>query len=85
MCSLLNLERINPLCNHYFEALKFFEEIEFKLRADRGAELKGDILLAQGKIDEARAAYQAAVDLSADQGINNPYLKIKLDDLAVAE
>ena len=48
-------------------------------------ELKGDILLEQGKKDDARKAYQAAVDLSADQSINNPYLKIKLDDLAVAE
>lgn len=48
-------------------------------------ELKGDILLEQGKRDEAREAYQTAYDMSADQSINNPYLKIKLDDLAVAE
>ena len=48
-------------------------------------ELKGDILLAQGKTDDARSAYQAALDLSSEQSINNPYLKIKLDDLAVAE
>jgi len=48
-------------------------------------ELKGDILVEQGKKDEARSAYQAALDLSSDQGINNPYLKIKRDDLAVAE
>lgn len=48
-------------------------------------ELKGDILLAQSNVEEARAAYQAAIDLSAEQSINNPYLKIKLDDLAVAE
>jgi len=48
-------------------------------------ELKGDILLEQGKRDEARNAYKAAVDLSADQSVNNPFLKIKLDDLAVAE
>jgi len=48
-------------------------------------ELKGDILLEQGKRDEARAAYQQALDMSADQSVNNPFLKIKLDDLAVAE
>jgi predicted negative regulator of RcsB-dependent stress response len=48
-------------------------------------ELKGDILLDQGKKDEARQAYQAAFDLSEEQSINNPYLKIKLDDLAIAE
>jgi predicted negative regulator of RcsB-dependent stress response len=48
-------------------------------------ELKGDILLEQGELDEARAAYQVANDMAEEQGINNPYLKIKLDDLAVAE
>lgn len=48
-------------------------------------ELKGDILLARGNPDEARAAYQAALDVSSQQSINNPFLKIKLDDLAVAE
>ena len=48
-------------------------------------ELKGDVLLEQGKRDEARSAYKAALDLSNEQTINNPFLKIKLDDLAVAE
>ena len=48
-------------------------------------ELKGDILLDQGKPDEANSAYQAALDLSGDEGIDNPYLQMKLDDLAVAE
>jgi predicted negative regulator of RcsB-dependent stress response len=48
-------------------------------------ELKGDILVEQGKKDEAREAFQIALDKSADQSINNPYLKVKLDDLAVAE
>ena len=48
-------------------------------------ELMGDILLAQGKPDEARKAYKAALDLSSEQDINNPYLQLKLDDLAVAE
>lgn len=48
-------------------------------------ELKGDILLAQGDETGARDAYQSALDFSADQGINNPYLEVKLNDLAVAE
>ena len=45
-------------------------------------ELKGDILLAQGKTNEARLSYQQALDESAKEGINNPFLKIKVDDLA---
>lgn len=48
-------------------------------------ELKGDILLAQGQTDDARNAYQVATSKAEDQGLNNPYLQIKLDDLAVAE
>lgn len=48
-------------------------------------ELKGDILLEQGNVDAAREAYQAAVDASAEQGINSPFLTIKLNDLAQAE
>ncbi len=47
-------------------------------------ELKGDVLLAQGKVDEARTAYQQALEMSAQQSINNPYLKMKADDLAQA-
>lgn len=48
-------------------------------------ELKGDILLAQGKRDEARTAYQDALDRAGDESVNNPYLQIKLDDLSIVE
>ncbi|MCG7534419.1 tetratricopeptide repeat protein [Pseudoalteromonas sp. OOF1S-7] len=44
------------------------------------AEVKGDILLAQGKKDAARDEYQKAV--TAGGSDNNPLLQIKLDDLA---
>lgn len=45
------------------------------------AELKGDIYAAQGKKEQARTAYQAAVD--AGGLTTNPLLQVKLDDLAV--
>jgi predicted negative regulator of RcsB-dependent stress response len=45
------------------------------------AELKGDILLAQNKPDEAREAYQAA-KAAADPGEQQPVLDMKLVDLA---
>lgn len=48
-------------------------------------ELKGDILLEQGKVDAAREAFQTAVDASSEQGIDSPFLTIKLNDLAKAE
>ena len=43
-------------------------------------ELIGDIYIAQGKRDEARAAYQNASD-SLNAGVNHPLLNIKLQDL----
>jgi predicted negative regulator of RcsB-dependent stress response len=45
------------------------------------AELKGDIYTEQGNEEQARTAYQAAVDAGGLTG--NPLLQIKLDDLAV--
>lgn len=49
------------------------------------AELRGDVLKAQGQPDQARIQYQAAMDLlQAKPGANTQVLKAKLDDLAVA-
>lgn len=45
-------------------------------------ELRGDILHAQGQNEAARTAYQTAFDAAQQQGMDNPYLKMKLDDLA---
>ena len=48
-------------------------------------ELRGDILLAQGKSDEARAAYAKALDGYADAIDKRELVQMKLDDLAVAK
>ena len=47
-------------------------------------ELKGDLLLAKGDKDAARAAYEAA-QAAAQQSGSRPLLNIKLDDLAVGD
>jgi predicted negative regulator of RcsB-dependent stress response len=47
------------------------------------AELKGDILLAQGKRDEALDAYHAAAELAGPDG-GRPLLDLKIADLTVA-
>ncbi len=47
-------------------------------------ELRGDILAAQGKRDEARAAYSSAVAGFADVADKRELVQMKLDDLAVA-
>ncbi|WAG14069.1 tetratricopeptide repeat protein [Aeromonas hydrophila] len=45
------------------------------------AEVRGDVLLKQGKAEEARDAYQAAADAGGLQG--SAELKLKMDDLAL--
>ena len=46
------------------------------------AELKGDVYVAKNESEQARSAYQAAVDAGGLE--NNSLLQIKLDNLAVA-
>jgi len=43
------------------------------------ADLKGDVLLAQGRTDEARAAYQVAFDKSSAQNAFRALVQAKLD------
>ncbi|MBT3437522.1 MAG: tetratricopeptide repeat protein [Oceanospirillaceae bacterium] len=45
-------------------------------------ETKGDILVTQGELDAARAAYTQASVLAKASGANNPLLGLKLDNLA---
>ncbi len=47
-------------------------------------ETKGDALRAKGDLDAARDAYSQAYVEAQRIGANNPVLKMKLDDLAVA-
>ena len=48
------------------------------------AEVRGDALLATGKLSEARAAYQLALVSSAPVSENRILLQMKIDDLAGA-
>ncbi|MCW8919606.1 MAG: tetratricopeptide repeat protein [Gammaproteobacteria bacterium] len=47
-------------------------------------ELRGDLLLTQGKPDEARAAYRSALDGYGNVADKRELVQMKLDDLAVA-
>ena len=67
------------------EALKLVEGKPADAMAGLYADLKGDILVAQGKTAEARSAYQLALDRSE---ANSPYratIQIKLDALGDAK
>jgi len=45
-------------------------------------EVRGDLLVAQGELDAARAAYEKASVLADASGASNPLLGLKLDNLA---
>lgn len=69
----------------YDEALKQLEASHAPAFDARFSELKGDVLTAQGKKAEARAAYKAAMDKLADkQGAGRELLQQKLDGLGEA-
>jgi predicted negative regulator of RcsB-dependent stress response len=66
----------------YDDALKQLDAAHAPVLEVRFQELKGDVLTAQGKKAEARAAYQAALDKMADkQGAGRELLQQKLDSL----
>jgi predicted negative regulator of RcsB-dependent stress response len=49
------------------------------------ADLKGDVLAAQGKAPEARAAYQSALDKLPAEGLFRAIVQVKLDGLGPAQ
>jgi predicted negative regulator of RcsB-dependent stress response len=66
-------------------ALATLESVDSGRFAANYAEVRGDILLAQGKPDQARAAYQLALKLSIDGGSDeNSVLQSKVNDLTSA-
>lgn len=69
----------------YDEALKYLAVAPAAEFASRFEALKGDVLLAQGKKEEARTAYKAALDkLGEARGIGRELLQQKLDSLGGA-
>ena len=62
-------------------ALKLVEVKSTDVMAGQFADLKGDILLAQGKRADARNAYQQALDRSEAGSPNRTTLQMKLDSL----
>jgi predicted negative regulator of RcsB-dependent stress response len=67
------------------EALKLLEAKPVDSMAGLYADLRGDILLAQGKRTEARAAYQTALDKSEAASAYRSVVQMKLDSLGEAK
>ena len=70
---------------NYAEALKLVDAKPAESMTALYADLKGDILLAQGKGAEARAAYQLALDKSEAGSPYRTTLQLKLDSLGEAK
>ena len=68
----------------YDEALKLVETQHVETFSALYADLKGDILVAQGKAQEARTAYQAALDKSDSKSAYRALIQVKLDALGTA-
>jgi predicted negative regulator of RcsB-dependent stress response len=69
---------------NYDEALKVADTPHAESLSALYADLKGDVLVAQGKPQEARAAYQLALDKSEARSNYRAIIQIKLDALGAA-
>jgi predicted negative regulator of RcsB-dependent stress response len=65
----------------YDEALKVLADNVPVSHAVQFADRRGDVLLAQNKIDQARAAYQEALDKATADNPLRAYIQLKLDAL----
>lgn len=65
----------------YDEALKLLDAKHGEALVPLYADLRGDVLVAQGKVTEARAAYQQAIEKSEPGSNYRNVVQIKLDAL----
>jgi len=69
----------------YDEALKVLDGNKVEAFAASVADLRGDIMLAQGRIDEARAAYKAAIEKAVGRNPVKNIAETKLNALGGAQ
>jgi len=79
-----NLARVKLGADKAAEALTLVGSLPVAGYESSIAELRGDILLAQGKRDEARSAYQSSIDALAPVAPNRQALEMKRDDIGSA-
>lgn len=68
----------------YDDALKLLEAQHVDSLSALYGDLKGDVLVAQGKVQEARASYQLALDKSDARSSYRALIQVKLDALGIA-
>lgn len=77
----LNLASVLLDEKNYIEAMKLLDAPHPDSFAGLYADLKGDVLNAQGRIEEARAAYQQALDKADAKSQYRNLMQMKLDAL----
>jgi predicted negative regulator of RcsB-dependent stress response len=77
----LNLARVKLGTDKAADALNLLNSMPAEGYTAAVAELRGDILVAQGKRDEARIAYQASIDALDASSPNRQSIEMKRDDL----
>jgi predicted negative regulator of RcsB-dependent stress response len=69
----------------YEDALKVLDANKDAAFAAIAADMRGDIMLAQGRLDEARAAYKLAVEKAEPRNPVKQIAQTKLDALGGAQ
>lgn len=78
----LRLARVEMELGQYAEALTTLTMITEEGFIAKAEQVKGTVFLKQGDINNARVAFQSAID--ASKGHVDPILQLQFDDLAVA-
>lgn len=82
--ALLRLATVYLEEKKFDDALKAVESIKEDAYAALAADLKGDILVSKGSNEEARLAYQLAIDKAEARSPLKTAVQVKLDSLGVA-
>ncbi|MBS0286172.1 MAG: tetratricopeptide repeat protein [Proteobacteria bacterium] len=79
----IRLMRLLISQNKLDEALKLYNDKNMGPYLTLIAELKGDILVKQKKLDAAKTAYELALNAAPEEGMHGPLLKMKMQELGL--
>jgi len=81
----LRLARVLVMKDQLDDALALIDSVDAGAQSAAFDEVKGDILVGLGQLDEARAAYSKALNANDSNGGTKPIVKMKYDNLAVVK